>query len=400
MFSFQARLRALGVSICATALAWGPFTAQAQVPEYSDAVQQATGQTVFFNAWGGDERINAYIAWAGDRLAEDHGIELRHVKLSNTADAVARVRAEVQSGLSDDGGSVDLIWINGENFAAMKREGLLFGPFAPKLPNMALVDTQARPTTVMDFTIPTDGLESPWGMAQFNFLADTALVPATAFSDLDALAQWAQDNPGRFSYPLPPDFLGSTFLKQILVEKVDADFSKAFDGDASQFAPVFAYLDDLHPNLWRQGTRFPASGPRLRDLLANGEVDVALSFNPSEAASLVLNDEVAPTVQALGLGTGTIANSHFVAIPVNASAHEAAMVAANFLLSPQAQARKASLTYWGDPTVLSLDRLDDAGRALFAAEPTGNNDIGPALTEPDPSWMAALEAAWEARYGS
>ena len=77
------------------------------------------------------------------------------------------------------------------------------------------------------------------------------------------------------------------------------------------------------------------------------------------------------------------------------------MLVADFLLSPLAQSRKAvSLTYWGDPSVIAYDRLTSTQRALFDAEPIGGGDLGPALTEPHPSWMTALEGLWVARYGS
>ena len=75
---------------------------------------------------------------------------------------------------STEGGSVDLIWINGENFAAMKNAGLLYGPFAESLPNFRFVDVEGKPTVRSDFTVPVDGLESPWGMAQIVFIYDTA----------------------------------------------------------------------------------------------------------------------------------------------------------------------------------------------------------------------------------
>ena len=141
-------------------------------PAFADDGQatlaEARGQTVYWNAWGGDEQINDYIAWVGDGLQERHGVEVIHVKLTDTAEAVARVLAEKAAGRTA-GGAVDLIWINGENFAAMKAEDLLFGPFVERLPNFAHVDTVGKPTTLVDFTVPTDGLEAPWGMAQFVF---------------------------------------------------------------------------------------------------------------------------------------------------------------------------------------------------------------------------------------
>ena len=83
--------------------------------------------------------------------------------------------AEKAAGRTE-GGSVDLIWLNGENFAAMKSQNLLYGPFVDRLPNFRYVDTVGKPTTLVDFTIPTEGLEAPWGMAQFVFFYDTKAV--------------------------------------------------------------------------------------------------------------------------------------------------------------------------------------------------------------------------------
>ena len=77
---------------------------------------------------------------------------------------------------------------------------------------------------------------------------------------------------------------------------------------------------------------------------------------------------------------------------------------ANFLMSPEAQARKADPTVWGDPTVLDVADLPHEHRALFDALPLGIADLppeqlGPALPEPHPSWTEAIEAEWSRRYG-
>jgi putative thiamine transport system substrate-binding protein len=183
---------------------------------WDDTTAAARGKVVYWNAWAGDPRINDYIGWVGGQVRERYGIDLHHVKVTDTADVVSRVLAEKAAG-KDRGGSVDLVWINGENFAAMKENRLLYGPFVDRLPNAGLIDTVGKPTTVVDFTIPTDGLESPWGMAQFVFTYDTEQVTKPPKSAA-ALLDWAKANPGRFTYPSPPDFIGSTFLKQMLVE--------------------------------------------------------------------------------------------------------------------------------------------------------------------------------------
>jgi len=174
-------------------------------------------ETVYFNAWGGSPAINDYIRWAGDQLKTRHGITLVHVKLTDTAEAVGRILAEKAAG-RDSGGSVDLIWINGENFASMKRNNLLqTKPWVMDLPSFRFTDPVALPAILNDFATPTDGLESPWGRAQLVFGYDTqdlASPPGSA----RALRQWIKANPGRFTFPQPPDFTGTSFLKQILLE--------------------------------------------------------------------------------------------------------------------------------------------------------------------------------------
>src|SRR3546814_12263054 len=74
-----------------------------------EVLKVAEGQAVYWNAGGGDARVNAYIAWVGDQVKERYRITLHHVKLADTADAVPRVVAERAAG-KEHGGSIDLIW--------------------------------------------------------------------------------------------------------------------------------------------------------------------------------------------------------------------------------------------------------------------------------------------------
>ncbi len=374
--------------------------------DWNATLEAARGQTVFWNAWGGDERINAYIAWVGTRVAEDHGVTLRHVKLTDTGEAVSRVLAEKTAGRAD-GGTIDLIWINGENFAAMKAQDLLYGPFVEQLPNHALIDFEGKPTTLVDFTVPTDGLEAPWGMAKFNFIFDSARIQSPP-QNAAALAVWSAMNRSRFTYPAPPDFLGSTFLKQALIELTeDPAILQAEVPDEATFravtTPLWRYLETLHPFMWRDGESFPASGPAQRQLLNDGEVDIALSFHPSETSSLIADGQLPESARVFVFPEGTIGNTHFVAIPFNASNVEGALVVANFLLSPEAQARKQSSEVWGDDTVLDLAKLAPDQRRFFDDLPKGPatlapDALGPVLPEPHPSWMTKIEAEWLARY--
>ena len=391
---------ALGAAALLTAT-----SAFAQQRPWQEVEARAKGQTVYWNAWAGDEKTNAFITWVGDEVKRRYGVSVKHVRLKDTAEAVTRVVAEKTAGRDADG-TVDLIWINGPNFLAMKQQGLLFGPFAELLPNFRFVDTVNKRSNVVDFTLPVDGFESPWRMAQIVFVYDSARLKEVPRS-IEELLDWARKHPGRLTHPTVRNFLGSTFLKQALFEltpdaaalqqpATDANFAAAT-------ARLWAWYDELRPLLWRKGQQFPDTGPAQRQLLNDGELDMMISFNPSEAAVAIEGGQLPETVRTFTFARGTIGNTSFVAIPYNAKSKEGAMVVANHLLEPATQARAQDIKQMGNFTVLDLAKLTPEDRARFSgltrspALPT-NAELGRALLEPHPSWMTRITAEWERRY--
>lgn len=379
--------------------------ASAQQPDWDAMLRAARGKTVYWNAWAGDERTNAFIAWAGERVVERFGITVRHVRLRDTAEAVARVVAEKAAG-REEGGGVDLIWINGPNFLAMKGQHLLFGPLVDRLPNFTLVDVVGKRSTVIDFTIPVDGYAVPWRMAQIVFIYDAARIKEPPRSAAEML-NWARANPGRLTHPGIRNFLGVTFLKQALHElTIDPEMLQSAPRDDNfdvVSAPLWDWYDALRPLLWRRGQQFPETGPAQRTLMNDGEIDIMIAFNPSEASTAIANGQLPETVRSYVLTRGTIGNTSFLAVPFNAANKEAAMVLADFLLSPEAQAHAQDPRVLGNFTVLDLARLPPADRARFDSLPRGiatltNAELGRPLLEPHPDWMTRITAAWERRY--
>jgi putative thiamine transport system substrate-binding protein len=269
-----------------------------------------------------------------------------------------------------------------------------------------LVDVAGNPSLTTDFTVPVEGFQAPWGTVQFSFYYDSEEIDETP-SNLDELLAWVEANPGRFTYPQPPNFLGSTFLKLLLAYTIDDRDRLGAplpEGEAEEaLAPLFAYLDELHPHLWRSGRTFPANQAALRQLFGDGEIVIGFANNPAEASGAIARDEFPASTRSFVLDDGMIANSHFVAIPSNANAPEAALVVANFLMSPVAQLRKQDPAVWGDFTVLDIAALDQNIQDGFAALDLGPatltpTELGPAISEPHTSWLTAIEAMWAARY--
>ena len=380
--------------------------AQAAASTWSATEARARGTTVYFNAWGGDDSINRYIAWAAAEVARRYGVELVHVKVTDIAEAVSRILAEGAAGRTS-GGSVDLLWLNGANFASLRRANLLYGPWADEVPNARWIDVRGNPTTVVDFAMPTGGYELAWGTARLTLFYDGGAV-AKPPRDPQELLVWMRAHPGRFTYPRPPNFLGTSFLKQLLVllasdqQALRRPVGRDFDVITR---PLWQWLDAAKPYFWRHGRLYPATGPAQRELLATGEVDWAMAFNPAEASRAILRGELPGAIRATTFRGGALANSHFLAIPSNARSPDGARVVANFLSSPEAQARKSDIRVWGDPTILNIAALPAADRLQFGPLAAGGppadsgTPVVDLIVDLDESWMTALERAWSARYG-
>ena len=383
--------------VCSTGSGWAQ--------SWQDTLDQAAGQTVYWNAWGGDARTNAFIRWVGEQTEQRFNVRIQQVKLTDTAEAVSRVLAEKSAGINDNG-SVDLIWINGPNFVAMKNQDLLHGPFVDQLPNARYLDRTPGSANVVDFTEPVDGLESPWRLARLVFIADSARVPSPP-KTMAEFVSWAKANPGRLTHPNPSNFMGASFLKQALIELTAQPSLLQQPATQARFAqasePLWRWYDELKPHLWRSGQAFPANESIQRQMLNDGEIDIAMAFDPAAAAAGIRQGSLPATARVFVPDGGSLGNVSFVAIPYNAAHRAGAKVVANFLLEPSTQAHMQNIEVLGAFSVLDPTRLDAKAKAAFAALPKDpalptRAELGPTRIEPHASWMTKLKAAWAERY--
>lgn len=373
-------LTALLLAGCGSNGAVEPPAAGAQAT-FEDILREARGQTVRWWMYGGDDRINAYVDDDVKPAAKKLGVTLERVAVSDTADAVGRVVAERRAG-KDSGGAVDLIWINGENFAAGKQAGLWLKDWSDDLPNSRYIDF-SDPSIRTDFQVRIDGQEAPWSRAALIYAADRRRVRQPP-GDLDALLEWAREHPGRFTYPAPPDFTGSAFVRQVVQAKGEDE--------------AFTYLRELKPLQYRAGRVLPKSEAELNRLFSDGEVDFAMSYEPNFIATAVRRGQFPRSVRPFVLGEGTLTNVSYVTIPANAAHSAGARVVADLLLSPDLQAIKADPRRLGIPTVLDVERLPDDSKRRFAdlsSSPYRLEDIGKPLPELAADRIAPLEERWK-----
>ena len=373
--------------------------------------------------WGGSEELNLWIEAVVAPALADAGVRLESVRLPATRDAVDVVLAEAAAGRGLGRGSVDLIWINGDNFRSLAEADLLFGPFADRIPNARWFaldeDDPAAAINLYDLGTPTLLRSIPWFAGQYVCYVDTARLPLErAPRDHAALAALVRERPGRFTYVRPPDYIGTAFVQQALVAlQPDAPRLEPFLDDVAALTaaeaarllePGFAYLRALEPFLLggggAEGVRgtpvYPPSAAAWERLVASGEVDLACEDNVFHAQIAVERGRLPESVRAIVFPEGAMrVNKSFLAIPANAPNPAAALLLADHLSSFESHLSKLELI--GYPLALDVARLTSEQRAAAQAVSPDLRGLSydelarHAVPDMHASWVPVIDRLWE-----
>ncbi|MFT6557338.1 ABC transporter substrate-binding protein [Sneathiella sp.] len=365
--------------------------------------------------WGGSEELNAWIETAVVPRLKKKGITLKTTRISGTREAVDLVLAEMQAGKGIGEGTVDAIWLNGDNFYTLASQNALFGSFADKVPNARnfIFDTNnpASQLNLSDFGTPTLAREMPWSGEQYVCYIDTArLKRADAPTDFGGLEKWLENNPGRFTYVKPPHYVGNTFVQTALYAfnpsgQGYVDFQKSIDEfTAEAFAelvrPGFDYLKRIEPNLLGGGKAiFPQNQAALQAMFNNGEIDMGCEFGLYLVANKRENGSFPETAETLAFPkNGMIKNKNFLAIPANSPHPAAALVFANIMSSVTLQVSK--LKTIGYPLGIDMQTLSPIDlKAVKAAAPSHYGvtaeELGQgAVADTNASLVKVIEKIW------
>jgi putative spermidine/putrescine transport system substrate-binding protein len=385
-------------------------SADLQNMTWGDVLSNARGQTVNFYFWGGSTNINNYVDNQVSAEAAKYDIKINRVPVTDATTFVNLIASEKQAG-KNSGGSVDLIWVNGENFQALKQGNLLFGPWADELPNSVLVNWNDS-SIAYDMGNAVNYYESPWGTAQYEMVYDSAKYDVSSLPHSFAeLKSWVIAHPGQFTYCAPPAFMGTSFIKEALYE-LTGGYQQYMDSTnltESQFenksTPLYDYLSSIEPYLWNEGKTYPSDIAPLNTLFSNGEVAMSMTFGAGIQA-MIANGQLPATAKVYCMNT-SVANTNYLAIPFNANAKAASMVVANLLLEPEQQALWVNLSGQGpgiNVNALSGWRATDMNNVIDS-QPAGTFVPAAQLAStraPDLSGniITYLEKYWDKRIGS
>ncbi|SES40293.1 ABC transporter substrate-binding protein [Salipaludibacillus aurantiacus] len=327
--------------------------------DWDDIVSEAEGSEIGIYMWGGDDGVNQYLdEFVAPHLQQEYDITLTRYPM-DAPDFLSKLMTEKEAGQNE--GSADILWINGENFRNAKNNDLLYGEFTSHLPNMEDYIGGDAPFVHFDMGTEIDGHQAPWGNVQFAFQynADRVENPPETMDDL---IEWAIDNPGEFTYPSVNDFTGNAFVRHVMYHVADdpeelETFNEGWLEENKD--EVFDTLRTFKESLWRNGQTYPESLSHLDQLYSNGEVAFTMGFNEHRAESLIEDGIFPEATETVVLEPGSISNTHYLSIPFNSPEPEAAMIAINFMLSPEAQIKKLDPSMWGEGTVLNAESISE-----------------------------------------
>ena len=366
---------------------------------WEEILTAAKGTTVTFYGWGGDENRNNWLnTTVAQYVKENYDITLEVVGM-NIDDILAKLSGEKMADSAK--GSIDMIWINGENFYSAKDNGLLWGPFTQKLPNMDAYIDLNDPETLNDFCMPIDGYEAPYAKAQMVMYADTAVTPDLPTSAAE-LMEFAKANPGKITYPALPDFTGSAFVRNIVYELCGWEQFQTMEADydtvKTAIEPALEYLRQLNPYLWNEGKTFPESSTTVDAMFSDGELVMAMSYGPFSVSTGIDKGIYTETTQTFVFENGTIGNTNYMAIGFNSPNKAGAMVVINAIISGEIQ-----LTQYAqlrELPVVATEKLSAEELAAFDAVDLGKGVLSQAellahrLPEMPASLVPIIEQIW------
>ena len=389
----------LGLAACSGGTDTGAGELDLESASWEEITAAAAGTTVTFYGWGGDENRNNWLnTTVADYVKERYDITLEVVGM-NIEDILAKLSGEKQAGSTT--GSIDMIWINGENFYSAKDMGLLYGPFTDKLPNMEAYIDLEDPETLNDFCMPIEGYEAPYAKAQMVFYNDSAVTPEAPAS-AEELMEYCKTYPGKVTYPAPPDFTGSAFVRNIVYELCGWEQFQTMEADydtvKAAVEPAIEYLRALNPYLWNEGKTFPDSSTTVDAMFADGELVMSMSYGPFSVATGIADGIYTDTTRTFVFDKGTIGNTNYMGIAFDAPNKAGAMVVINAILSADLQ-----LTQYAqlrELPVVDQAKLSEEEAAAFDAVDLGEGVLTQAellehrLPEMPADLVPILEAIW------
>lgn len=347
------------------------------ISDWDSVVEAARGSEVNWWMHGSRTEVNNWADTnAAELLKDEYDITLNRTPVSDTKEIVSQISSEIQAGV--DQGSVDFLWVNGENFSSLKDNGYLYGPFSWDVPAAQYYDPEAR-DNLYDAGVAIDGYEMTWHRYCSGYFANTDMTGTDLPTNADEYLEWIKQFPGHISYPEPGDEQGTRFVFNMIANVIGRDAWSTISTDTTLtkdqikeiIEPGLAYLRELNPYLWNQGTTFPSDQTVYNQMYADGEAYA--HFSTTWPVSQVAAGTYPASTKCFMLDEAMLCYGSYLAIPSNATNLAAALVAVNAFCSPELELSKYEQT--ASPSGILESTLTEEEREAFNSVDLGEASL-------------------------
>lgn len=337
-------------------------------------------------------------------LKSEYQVTLKLVEQSLTK-TVAELTDEKRREVTN--GQVDIILIENNGFKEAYENGILYGPFADKLPNIKSTIGLNALSYVAKEGIDTGHYWVPYGRKQLTFIYNQDVFYETP-ENIEGLKLIMEENKGTITYPDPrKSEEGLAFVLSIIGESLD--FEPYLSGNFKQAAfltaiqPGMDQLMAMKPMLKDSGMVYPASLQALDDLFINGGLSVSYTMDMNYVTDKLREYEYPEGASTFVIPSGVATFYEGAVIAYNSVNKSGAMVVLNALLSPEMQASKCDPKGWGSLPVYEMDIVTEEALTPFKSIKLKGTTvkaleyIEAAKPEFSPQMIAVILAEWERR---
>lgn len=339
-----------------------------------------------------------------DYLKSEYQVTLKLVEQSLTktmSELTDEKRREVTQG------QVDLILLEKNGFKEAYEKGILYGPFADKLPNIKSFIGLNAISYVAKEGIETGHYWVPYGRRQLTFIYNQDVFYETP-EDVEGLKLIMEENKGTITYPDPrKSEEGLAFVLSIVGETLD--FEPFISGSLNQaefltaIKPGMDQLMAMKPMLKDAGLVYPLSLQAVDDLFINGGLSVSYTMDMNYVTNKLREYEYPEGASTFVIPKGVATFYEGATIAYNSVNKSGAMVVLNALLSPEMQASKCDPKGWGSLPVYENDMVTSEALEPFKSiklkgtTVKAQDYIESAKPEFSPQMIAVVLAEWERR---
>jgi len=364
---------------CILCLIFGLYSCQAtdiltgeETPdkEWDLIVESGSNTTVNLYVTEADEKMRAWLSSKYyNQLKTLYNIEL-NVKIMTQDDIISIVETELLNEVKD--GVIDILILKDDEFRTFYDKGLLYSEISDKVLNF---DDRLNKLTLdikSEHGFPLESYAVPFGREQMVLTFDEDELETFPVST-EELMSFAKDNPQTFTYPNPMlDEVGGEFVRTVIYEIVGAENMEAlFEAEVAIetveeiIMPGLNYLKELDQYLYKEEGAYLKGIEDVNYAFFNGDLYFSMSHDYSYITDAIKNEVYPDGARNFLFDQGTIMDTFYFAVPVNASNKTGAILAIHEMLSLDMQVDKYTPASWGNLPVLDTNLIGEADAEKF-----------------------------------